>query len=216
MDALKNAVLIFSFAFALNNANAIDLGVPGLGGDKKEAAGKEDPDALNTDIKQLLELANFAMYKFLDALGDKEGAEAAKQNSECIKTDKCSVKDNIETLTKVSDSAKKAAEEKKAAGEKLDKDAGKTAMAGMIPGFQSIMKWPVIKDRVTAYKDQVGVSGMLRAPKAIKGLVKALPKLPGAIKTQVSAAQTAANFLSYSGVDTKKMEEKMKNPFKKA
>ena len=54
MDALKNVVLIFSFAFALNNANAIDLKVPGLGGDKKEAAGKEDPDALNSDITELL------------------------------------------------------------------------------------------------------------------------------------------------------------------
>ena len=95
----------------------------------------------------------------------------------------------------------------------MDQKAGKTAMEGMIPGFQSIMKWPVIKDRVTAYKDQVGMTGMLRAPKAIKGLVKALPKLPGAIKTQVGAAQTASKFLTYSGVDTKEMDDKMKNPF---
>ena len=180
-----------------------------MGGGDKKASAKEDPDALNTEIKQLLELANFAMFKFLEALGDKEGAAAAKNNSECIKTDKCSVGDNIETLTKVSDTAKKAAEEKQAAGEKLDKQAGKTAMEGMIPGVKSIMKWPVIKDRVTSYKDQVGMSGMLRAPKAIKGLVKALPKLPGAIKTQVAAAQTAQKFLSFSGVDTKKMKDSM-------
>ena len=211
MKYIKNSILIFGLIFTFSSVNAIDMPkLPGLGGgDKKEAAAKEDPDALNNDIKQLLELANFAMYKFLDALGNKEGAEAAKNNSECIKSDKCSVGDNIETLTKVSDTAKKAAEEKQAAGEKLDKDAGKIAMEGMIPGVKSIMKWPVIKDRVTAFKDQAGMSGMLRAPKAIKGLVKALPKLPGAIKTQVSAAQTAQKFLTYSGVDTSKMKDSM-------
>ena len=82
MKYIKNSILIFGLIFTFSSVNAIDMPkLPGLGGgDKKEAAGKEYPDALNNDIKQLLELANFAMYKFLDALGNKEGAEAAKNN----------------------------------------------------------------------------------------------------------------------------------------
>ena len=119
-----------------------------------------------------------------------------------MKAGTCTVGENLETMESVCEETKKAAEKMQAEGKKLDKDAGKEALKGMVPGIKSIAKWPVIKDRVTAYKDQVGVTGMLRAPKAIKGLVKALPKLPGAVKTQVSAVNTATKFLKYSGVDT--------------
>ncbi len=211
MNFIKKLIVMFGVTVFMSSAFAIDLPkVPGLGGgDKKEAAAKEDPDALNNDIIDLMSLALTAFSIFSEALGDKTNAEKAKKAAEGIKTGGIGVPDAIKTAESVGESNSKAAKSMIDEGKKLDQNAGKKAVQGMIPGVKSIAKWPVIKDRVTAYKDQVGVSGMLRAPKAIKGLVKALPKLPKAIKTQVEAVQTATKLLKFSGVETKSLEDSL-------
>jgi len=199
---IAGAVLAVSLAAPVC---AQGFGLPGLGG-SKSASTSADPAKVEQDLKTIIETTSFALSRLADALGLKEEGAKLASNAECIKAGSCGLSDSVDVVQTVGQSVVTEANKRKSSGEKLEAAAAAKAAEALLPAVIAFPLWKKVADGA---KDIDKSSAMRFA-----GLMKAVPKVPAAAKGTVDVMNAGIAYLSFSGANTKALEEQAKSNLK--
>jgi|LauGreDrversion4_2_1035121.scaffolds.fasta_scaffold17254_4 hypothetical protein len=179
-----------------------------LGGAKSESsdAKSEAPSASEVEagLRIVVEQTSSGQAKLARALGLTQDADKLKQNAECTKAKTCSLADSVGVTQGANDTLTKAMKDQQAAGTKLSADSSKTALSAIEEVIGTIVGWQTTAKGAQGLLDQ-GAMAMMK----LGDLGKAVPKVPGALKGTGSFAKDGIAFLTYNGVDTKALSNKM-------
>lgn len=210
MTLMVSAALVLTFS---QGASAQLGGLMKKGGTDKSAdasssdsssgsAAGEKPSAetIEKDLKQIIVVTSRALSAFNEALGMKEQAAKAASNADCLEKGQCGVADAVAVVQSAQEATKVAVEGMKSEGKKLSADASKKAVAALVPAIQGIPLWKRVIDGGKAL--QSDRMAMMKAG----ALVKALPKVPGAMQGTFATFDAGLSYLSFSGVDGKTLD----------
>ncbi len=184
---------------------AQSFGLPSFGG-SKSASASADPAKVEQDLKSIIETTSFALSRLADALGLKEEGAKLASNAECIKAGSCGLADSVDVVQTTGQAVIAEADKRKSSGDKLEAAAAAKAAEALLPAVSAFPLWKKVADGA---KD-IDKSSALR----FAGLMRAVPKVPAAAKGTVDVINAGIAYLSFSGADTKALEEQAKSSLK--
>ena len=205
--SISKRTFVASAAFSMISAPVFaQFGALGglLGGGSKSAA--VDLGKVEATLNDINQINSLALSLLSEALGDKESAAKAAKNGEDIKNGKIGLSESTSVVSDMSAQVKAQMEKFQSEGKKLDASSGTAAANALLPVVLAIPLWKVVIDGVKS----LDASSAMR----FAGLVQVAPKVPVAAKGTLDMLQAGVAYLTYSGVDTKKLASELSDKAK--
>lgn len=181
--------------------------IPGLGNrggeQSKGSEGSVSVDQVEKDLRVSIIKSSRAIAAFQTALGQKEEADIASKNAECLEKNECGLKDAVAVVQTSSSALKAKIDEQKSAGVKLSAGSGKIALDGMMNSFDALGAGI---QAVNAGKSLMSNKGMMMKA---GGLIRLMPSAAQALTGIGGTFGTGLTYLSFSGVNTKTAQSQL-------